>query len=146
MDWRELNMAISKCMQNYCGAVKCEELLKEGLDLLESYRRDAVPKLSCANPHELMRTHEVMDILDVAELILNACLLRRSSSTPLCFERSDYPQKDPESDRKFITIRRENGCIVRGEKAHRYFGDVEGEYVRRNEDYIHARAEKYGDR
>ncbi len=32
-NWKELNMAISKAMQNYCGGVKCEELLKEGLDL-----------------------------------------------------------------------------------------------------------------
>lgn len=65
MDWRELNMAISKCMQNYCGAVKCEELLREGLDLLEKYEREDVPTLSCANPYELMHTHEVLDILTV---------------------------------------------------------------------------------
>ena len=146
MDWRELNMAISKCMQNYCGAVKCEELLREGLDLLDSYERDAVPRLSCANPHELMRTHEVLDILTVARLILNACLLRRSSSAPLCFERSDYPAMDPEEDRKFITIRQENGEIIRGEVPHRYFGDIEQEYTRRNGDYIAQRAEKYGSR
>ena len=146
MDWRELNQAISKCMQTYCGAVKCEELLREGLDLLESYERDAVPQLSCANPHELMRTHEVLDILEVAKLILNACLLRKSSSVPLCFERSDYPQKDPQEDRKFITIRQENGRIVRGEVSHRYFGDIEEEYERRNADYMRARSAMYKDR
>ena len=146
MEWRELNMAISKCMQNYCGAVKCEDLLKEGLDLLESYERDAVPRLCCSNPHELMRTHEVLDILEVSKLILNACLLRKSSSAPLCFERSDYPEIDPAEDRKFITIRQENGEIVRGEVPHRYFGDIEEEYLRRNGDYIAQRAERYGDR
>lgn len=146
MDWRELNQAISKCMQNYCGAVKCEALLREGLDLLESYERDAVPQLSCANPHELMRTHEVLDILEVAKLILNACLLRKSSSVPLCFERSDYPQMDPQEDRKFITIRQENGRIVRGEVSHRYFGDIEEEYERRNADYMNARSAMYKDR
>lgn len=146
MDWRELNQAISKCMQNYCGAVKCEALLREGLDLLESYERDAVPQLSCANPHELMRTHEVLDILEVAKLILNACLLRKSSSVPLCFERSDYLQMDPQEDRKFITIRQENGRIVRGEVSHRYFGDIEEEYERRNADYMNARSAMYKDR
>ena len=31
MNWKELNMAISKAMQNYCGGAKCEALLKEGL-------------------------------------------------------------------------------------------------------------------
>ena len=146
MDWRELNMAISKCMQNYCGAVKNDALLQEGLALLESYERDAVPKLSCANPHDLMRTHEVMDILTVAKLIINACMLRKSSSKPLCFERSDYPEMDPAEDRKFITIRQEGGEVVGGEVPHHYFGDIEEEYIKRNGDYIEYRAAKYGDR
>lgn len=87
MDWRELNMAISKAMQNYCGGIKCRELLKEGLNLLECYRRDYVPLLKADNPHELMRIHEVLDILEVSEMILNACLFRESSSRTLCFER-----------------------------------------------------------
>lgn len=109
MHWKELNMAISKAMQNYCGGIKCASLLREGLDLLNSYERDCVPRLSCNNPHDLMRTHEVLDILDVSRLILNACLLRESSSKPLCFERSDFPERDPERDNHFITIRKEGG-------------------------------------
>ncbi len=132
MDWRELNMAVAKLMQNYCGGVKCEDLLKEGLDLLQSYRENAVKELSCRNPHELMRTHEVMDIMDVAEMILEACRMRKSSSAPLCFERSDYPEKDPEKDRRFITIRKENGSVVEGSIPHDYFGDLEKNYEERN--------------
>ena len=72
MDWRELNMAISKAMQNYCGGVKCDALLHEGLDLLESFETEIVPQISCKNPHELMRAHEVFDILTVSKLILHA--------------------------------------------------------------------------
>ena len=64
--WKELNMAISKAMQNYCGGVRCEALLREGLDLLEQFEQDMVPRLAAANPHELMRTHEVLDILTVS--------------------------------------------------------------------------------
>lgn len=143
MDWRELNMAISKAMQNYCGGVKCRELLKEGLDLLESYEREAVPMLSCANPHELMRTHEVLDILEVSKLILNACLLRESSSRPLCFERSDFPEMDPKEDQCFITIRQENGQVVGGRVPHGYYGDVEEEYEKRNQDYIAEHGKMY---
>ena len=107
ISWKELNMAISKAMQNYCGGVKCDPLLEEGLDLLKSYREEIVPQLYCENPHELMRTHEVLDILDVAEMILQACLLRKSGSKQLNFERSDYPEVDPARDRRFITLRRE---------------------------------------
>lgn len=146
MDWRELNMAIAKAMQNYCGEVKCQDLLQEGLDLLESYERDAVPQLSCSNPHELMRTHEVLDILTVSKMILQACMVRRSSSKPLCFSRSDYPEVDPAEDRRFITVKQENGKVIEGSVPHRYFGDLEEEYEKRNQDYIKAHEAIYGGR
>lgn len=136
MDWRELNMAISKAMQNYCGGIKCKDLLLEGLDLLESFEKEIVPQISCQNPHELMRAHEVFDILEVSKLIINACLLRESSSKPLCFERSDFPEMDPEEDRHFITIRQENGKIIKGVVTHDYYGNIKEEYEKRNQDYI----------
>lgn len=141
--WRELNFAISKCMQNYCAEVKCEELLNEGLDLLNTYSKDIVPKLHCENPHDLMRTHEVLDILDVSKMILEACKMRKSGSAPLCFQRSDYPEMDPEEDKKFLTIRLENGKAVRGEIPHDYYGDVEEMYEKYNRDYIKEEAPKY---
>lgn len=141
MHWKELNFAVSKAMQNYCGAVKCEALLNEGLDLLNSYERDFVPRLVCDNPHDLMRTHEVLDILTVSRLILNACLLRKSSSGPLHFTRSDYPETDPPADRHFITIRQENGKVIRGDVPLHYYGDVEQEYLARNADYVQGRKE-----
>ena len=136
LEWRELNMAISKAMQNYCGEIKCRELLEEGLDVLKSYEEEIVPQISCKNPHELMRAHEVMDILEVSKMILQACLFRESSSNPLCFQRSDFPQEDPEEDRCFYTIRMEDGKPVRGRVPLGYFGDVETEYEKRNQDYI----------
>ena len=136
MDWRELNMAIAKAMQNYCGGVKCDDLLKEGLDLLESFEKDIVPQISCENPHELMRAHEVFDIFDVAKLILHACIARKSSSAPLFFQRSDYPQMDPEEDKRIITIRQENGKIIEGSVPLGYFGNLKEEYEKRNQEYI----------
>ena len=134
--WKELNQAIAKAMQNYCGGVKCRDLMLEGLDLLKTYREEIVPQLYCFNPHDLMRTHEVLDILDVSEMVLHACLMRESSSNPLCFERSDFPELDPERDRHFITIRQEDGKPVRGVVEHDYFGDLKAEYEKRNRDYI----------
>lgn len=65
-------------MQNYCGGVRCEALLREGLDLLGSYERDIVPQLSCKNPHELMRIHEVLDILTVAQIM---CFMPRCTES-----------------------------------------------------------------
>lgn len=136
VSWKELNMAIAKAMQNYCGGIKCRDLLLEGADLLRSYREEIVPQLFCHNPHELMRTHEVLDILDVAEMVLQACLLRESSSAQLCFERSDYPEMDPEKDRRFITLRREDGKVVPGSVPLDYYGDLEKNYLAHNRDYV----------
>ncbi|MDO5390351.1 MAG: FAD-dependent oxidoreductase [Eubacteriales bacterium] len=137
MDWRELNMAMSKAMQTYCGGIKCKDLLLEGLDLMESYEKEFVPKLGAQNPHELMRIHEVLDILEVSKMILNACLLRESSSAQLCFERSDFPEMDPEKDRYFITIYQEDGQVKSRRVPLNYYGDdVEAEYEKRNQDYI----------
>ncbi len=143
MNWKELNFAISKCMQNYCAEIKCEELLTEGLDLLRSYEENMVPQLHCENPHDLMRTHEVLDILEVAKMILEACRMRKSSSGPLSFQRSDYPEMDPAADRKYITIRQVDGKPVRGEIPQDYFGDVEAMYEKYNQDYIREEAPKY---
>lgn len=133
--WKELNMAIAKAMQNYCGGTKCDALLLEGLDLLKSYETDFVPKLSCKNPHELMRTHEVLDILTVAQIVLHASLSRKSSSEPLCFIRNDYPQMDPAEDRCHIAIRQEDGHVVERRVPLDYFGNLKEEYEKRNQDY-----------
>ena len=136
MTWKELNMAIAKAMQNYCGGVKCDALLMEGLDLLTTFEKEMVPKLSCRNPHELMRIHEVLDILTVAKMVLHASLARKSSSAPLCFTRSDYPEMDPEKDRCHIAIRQENGEVKVRKVPLDFFGELKTEYEKRNQDYM----------
>lgn len=129
-------MAISKAMQIYCGDNKNEAFLKEGLDLLKSYEEEAVPEISCENPHELMRALEVFDILEVSKLIVESCLLRKSSSRALCFERTDYPEMDPEEDRCFITIRQEEGKVVEDRKPLNYYGDLKENYEKWNQGYM----------
>ena len=135
MDWRELNKAVAKAMQNYCGGIKNDMLLRQGLELLESYEQDFVPQLSCRNPHELMRAHEVMDILTVSKLILQACLLRKSSSVPLCFARSDDTRVDPPEDDCFITVWQEEGEVKSRRVPKDYYGDVKSGYEAHNKDY-----------
>ena len=141
MGWKELNMAIAKAMQNYCGGVKCEALLREGLDLLKSFETEIVPRLSASNPHELMRTHEVLDILTVAQIVLHASLERKASSKPLCFRRSDYPEMEKEEERHHIVIRQEDGAVCTREVPLDFFGELREEYEKRNGDYIREREE-----
>ena len=133
--WKELNKAISKAMQNYCGGIKCDALLKEGLDLLSSFEKEIVPRLSASNPHDLMRTHEVLDILTVAQMVLHASLARRCSVPALCFERSDAPAESS-SDAKHLVISQHEGQVSVREVPLNYFGDLQTEYESRNQDYI----------
>ena len=67
---------------------------------------------------------------------MHACLSRKTSSEPLFFKRTDSAETDPERDRRFITVRQENGEVIYGSHPLYYFGDLETEYEKRNGDYI----------
>ncbi len=138
MNWRELNFAISKAMQNYCGGIKNDDLLKEGMDLLDSYEREYIPMLSCQNPHELMRAQEVCDILTVARMILQACYFRKCSDDSLFFARSDSDESMRAAEKGFMTVSCQDGKFVKGMIPHRYFGNLQTEYEARNKDYIES--------
>lgn len=131
--WKELNEAIAKAMQNYCGEQKRDELLLSGVELLERYEREIVPKAYAANPHELTRLLEVFDILTVAQVILQACLARRQSCGKLEFVRSDGDGAEPAP---FICIRQEGGKVFQREVPLDYAGDVKANYEKHNRDYI----------
>ncbi|AFV10719.1 fumarate reductase/succinate dehydrogenase-like protein [Thermacetogenium phaeum DSM 12270] len=139
--WKELNMGIAKTMQNYCGGVKREELLNIGLKTLKDYEQNVIPMLYARNPHELVRTLEVVNILTVAQIIIHASLARKSSSRALCFERADYPEMDPPRDRKFITVKQVNNEVIIGELPLDYYGSLAENYEKYNKDYI--RGENY---
>lgn len=136
IDWRELNMALSKLMQNYCGGVKNDALLQQGLDLLQQYRKDAVPNLSAKNPHELMRTHEVLDIMDVCEMILHACMYRKNNCKSLNFERSDAQDIQ---ENEYITISKKDDAFIKGSIPLDYFGELKSSYEKNNQDYMEER-------
>ena len=114
-EWKELNAAICRVMQNYCGHYKNEELLRIGLLWLAELERDEAPKVVADNPHKLMRTLEVFNILTCSQMIIHASLARKASSPPLGFFRLDYPELDPPEWRKWVTIRLEDGRVKVGE-------------------------------
>jgi hypothetical protein len=134
--WKELNMRISRLMQHYCGEIKSEELLKTGLSLLKKIRNDEAGELTAHNPHEMVRSLEVMNILTNAEIILYASLARKASSKHLHFYRSDYPENDPIEWHKFVTIKLEANEVVTGEKPLDYYGSLKDNYESYNSDYI----------
>ena len=135
ISWRELNAAAVKIMQHYCGGVKSRELLETGLKLLRELQENEAPQLMARNPHELIRSLEVLNILANAEIVLHACLAREASSKQLHFFRSDFPQMDPPEWHKFITVKLQEDGILVGEKSLDYYGDLKENYEKHNAGY-----------
>lgn len=131
--WKELNEAICKTMQNYCGELKVDELLRAGLVQISHYEKEIVPHTAASNPHELMRLMEVQDILTVAQLILKACLARKQDCPKLEFYRADG---DGQPQKPFIVIRYDGDKAVSREVPLDFAGDVKENYELYNQDYM----------
>lgn len=133
--WKELNMAIAKTMQNYCGEVKYDDLLKVGLARLKEYEEKIIPQTFAYNPHELVRLLEVYNILTVSQIIMEASLARKISVDALCFKRGDAIEDDSSKD-KLIVIRQQENEVIKREVPVDFFGDLKENYEKYNQDYI----------
>jgi len=99
----ELECAIRYICERYVGILKSEGKLREGLRRLGSLRRVFLPGLMAKNPHYLMRALEVRNLMDLAEVHINACLSRKETRGD--YIRLDYPEIDSARD-NMITIQR----------------------------------------
>ena len=106
LEWKEVNAALCKIMQDYCGEFKNEELLALGLTWLADMQTNELPRINVDTPHKLMRTLEVHNILTCNEMILHASLARKASTPVMGFARLDYPQIDAPGWKKWILLNR----------------------------------------
>ena len=106
----ELECAIRYACTRYVGGQKAEGKLREGIRRLGSLRREFLPKLDGYNPHYLMRSLEVRNLMDISELHMQASLERKESR--LSHNRLDYPNPDPALDKMILVQRLENGKPV----------------------------------
>jgi succinate dehydrogenase/fumarate reductase flavoprotein subunit len=123
-------------MQNYCGAVKSDDLLNEGLRGLEELRQNEASRLYARNPHDLLRAQETLNVLTNAELVIHSCLARKASSQQLLFTRLDYPEMDPPEWHKFVTVWRDEDGVRTGSLPIDYWGNLTENYERLNTDYV----------
>ena len=128
IEWKELNAALCRVMQNYCGEYKNEELLKIGLIWLEDLKKNEGLRVCADNPHKLMRTLEVYNILTCNEIILHSSRARKASSRYLDFFRLDYPEMDPPDWHKWVTVKRENGTVKTRELPIDFWGPLKKNY------------------
>jgi succinate dehydrogenase/fumarate reductase flavoprotein subunit len=132
MEWKELEAGIAKTMQDYCGDVLTDELMKIGLLTLAEIEEAEATTVMARNPHELMRALEVKDILTCGQIVTQACLARKASNRWLSFDRIDYPQNDPPEWRKWLTLRSEGDGVRVGEMPLDHYGSVEDNYAAHN--------------
>lgn len=128
IEWKELNFAACRIMQNHCGGYKNDTLLTLGLHWLKDLEEKEVPRLMADNPHKLMRANEVRNVITVDEMIMHASLAREASSKWLFFDRLDFPEKDPDGWNKFVTTRLENDQVVVDSRPLGYWGDLAQNY------------------
>lgn len=102
--WQETNYAVQQIMGDYAGIPRSETTLKAGADNLARIARRARATLAAANPHELARCAEVLNLLELGRLILLAA--RERKETRAKHIRRDYPFTNPHLN-KLLVLRRE---------------------------------------
>ncbi len=134
--WKDLNVSITKIMQEYCGAVKSDELLTQGLNVLQDLREGEGASVFARNPHELMRSLEVLNILTNAEIVIHSSLVRKASCKQLHFMRSDSTEMDPPEWHKFMVVSRNGHGVRLRELPIDYYAPMGENYEKHNQDYI----------
>jgi succinate dehydrogenase/fumarate reductase flavoprotein subunit len=119
--WKEVNHAIARIMQDYCGKYKNDGTLNLGLRLLRELRETELASAFSSNPHELGRLLECSSLIDFGEAMMQASLARKASNSILDFHRLDYPDMDPPEWNKLLPIRQANGATKVRELPLDYF-------------------------
>ncbi|WP_300465072.1 hypothetical protein [Desulfobacula sp.] len=125
INWKELAAGVAKVMQDYCGDKKTDELMKIGLVYLSEINEAEAQTLCAKNPHELMRAIEVLDIISCSELIIHACMARKSENPWLSFKRLDCKANNPYDGEKWISVKKtKDNRIETDDVPLDYAGDI----------------------
>ncbi len=135
IDWKELRAAGARALQNYCGGLRNEGLMRTGLKWIQDIKEKEFPETYASNPHILLRVLETYNLLTVDEIIFQACIARKASSTVLGHIRQDYPDVDPPEWHKFLTLKQVDGTTRIGDLPIGFWGDLARNYEAHNQDY-----------
>jgi len=104
--WKEANICLQQIMFDFTGEVRSETLLDAGLFALRRLKQKAHDTLIAENPHDLCRSLEVINLLDVGELIFVTA--RERKETRGKHKRPDYPFTNPQLA-KMIVVKKVKG-------------------------------------
>lgn len=119
--WKEGNAALAQIMTDYIpvgdGKVRSGTMLTAGLSYLQELRERCVAEIKASNAHELMRTAEVFELMDIGETICRCALERKE--TRYDHVRADFPFPDPKYMDNFMTVAQKGGEFVFGLRERR---------------------------
>ncbi|HLB95081.1 MAG TPA: adenylylsulfate reductase, partial [Nitrospiria bacterium] len=108
---KDMEARLQKIMEEYAGGVsRYYEMNEEQLFLARQYLAklpQEVDRLEATDLHDLMKVHEVLDRIDVAQVLVEHLLFRRETRWPAYQTRMDYPERDDEHWLKFVNSRRD---------------------------------------
>jgi succinate dehydrogenase/fumarate reductase flavoprotein subunit len=97
-------------MQDYAASVRSESMLTAGLTHLRRLREKARYSLIARNRWELVRSLEVLNLLDLGELVFVTALERKETRGGNI--RRDYPVTNPMLDKSRLFVKNVDGKIV----------------------------------
>jgi len=117
MEWKELNAGVCHVMQSYCTPEKEPEVLKIGLRWLDELWKSEAATAMARNPRELMRVHEVFNIITNGQMIMESCLA-------------------PMKKNYWETIKLDGGDPQLGELSYDFAGDLVANYKSHNKKWL----------
>jgi len=87
--WKELNYAVCRVMQDYCGTMLTDRVLTLGEARLDDLLQAEGQRTYAQNPHELCRLLEDYALFDLGHLYMEAAKARKCSTPDISFERFD---------------------------------------------------------
>ena len=109
--WKELNYALARVMQDYCGDMLTEEILELGIKRLDDLLTTEGERTYVTNPHELARLNECFNLIEKGKAHMQAAKARKCSLSVLNFNRIDYPEVDPPEWHCHMALSQKDGKV-----------------------------------
>lgn len=111
-DWLEANSTLQVIMNDYVGLkLRSEDMMRAGIKYLDDLKRYAENEIGCQDAHQLMRTMELFDLIDLTKAVAITSRNRKESRGG--HKRVDYNYSNPLLNNSFQTIHLDrNGKVV----------------------------------
>jgi adenylylsulfate reductase subunit A len=107
----EVESRLQKIMEEYAGgASRYYEMNEAQLSVARKHLAQLPNQLDllvAEDLHDLMKVHEILDRIDVAQVLVEHLLHRRETRWPAYQTRMDFPERDDQNWLKFINSRRD---------------------------------------